>query len=130
VSSSGWVENVFRTMVHRRHRLLRVAVPGRVDAQQVAQHADDPRLVVGAPALHAIAERAPADLGVLREALGGVARQPAAVLLQPLWQVPVVELHQRLDAVRLELVEKAPVEVDAALLHGARPGRLDARPGE
>ena len=70
------------------------------------------------------------DGGVVGEALGGVARRPAAGVLEHLGQVPVVERDDRLDAGCEELVDEASVEVQARLVDGARARRQDARPGD
>ena len=53
------------------------------------------------------------ERGVLGEAGRGVPRRPAAGVLERLRQVPVVQRQPRLDAVREQLVDQAPVEVQA-----------------
>ncbi|CAM5256229.1 hypothetical protein SGLAM104S_09630 [Streptomyces glaucescens] len=108
----------------------RFGAAGGVDAGAVAEEGAAPRLVQGDPLLHPVAERLADDLRVLGEAVGGVALRPAARVLQLLRQVPVVEGDGRLDAVREQLVDQAPVEVQADLDGGAAAGRLHPGPGD
>ena len=81
-----------------RPRPRGIAEAGRVHAVAVAEDGHDLRLVQGDPAADAVAERLGHDRGVVAEALGGVADRPAALVLQRLRQVPVVERGDRLDA--------------------------------
>ena len=61
---------------------------------------------------------------------GGVGVQPAALILQCLGQVPVVERHIRLDARRQQRVHKPVVPGKARRVHLAGAGGENARPGD
>ena len=90
------------------------ACPGALVPCGVAEEGDDPRLVEGDPVLDdGRRARSAISAGVLGEALGGVARRPAAGVLQRLRQVPVVERRDRLDAALEQPVDEPAVEVDA-----------------
>jgi hypothetical protein len=69
----------------------------------------------------AVAEAARDLGGVVGEARHDVARQPAAIVVQRLRQVPVVERRMRLDAGGQQFVEQAVVEREAGLVPGALP---------
>jgi hypothetical protein len=56
---------------------------------------------------------------VVGEFVGDVALEPAAVILQRLRQVPVVEAQPRRDATGHQTVDEAVVEIEAALLDEA-----------
>ena len=92
---------------------------GRVDAGGVAEVGRAPRLVVGRPHLHPVAEALVDDHRVVGEGLGGAALEPAAAVLEGLGQVPVVERGGRLHAARQRGVDQPVVVV--------QPARLDAR---
>ena len=98
-----------------------VLVARRVQAVQVAEQPDDPGLVDRQPPAHAVAVRVEARRRVLGEALDRVAVAPAAVVLERLRQVPVVERHHGLDAALEQRVEQPLVVVEAAPFSGARP---------
>src|SRR6516162_11427858 len=76
-------------------------------------------LVEDRPMLDAVAESVSHDARVIRERCGGIAVEPAALLLQRLRQVPMVEAEPRRDAVRDEPIDQALVKVEPALLHRA-----------
>ena len=84
-----------------------VTQAGGVLAVPVAVADHDLGLVQGDPAVHPVAERLGDDRGVIGEALGGVAGGPAALVLELLGQVPVVQGGRRRDAVLGQLVEQA-----------------------
>src|SRR5262249_5087637 len=86
--------------------------------------------VQGDPAGDPVTERPGGERGVLGEPFGRSADGPAAVVLQFLRQVPVVERDRGRDAVRGELVEQRPVVVQAALVDGTPAAGLDPRPGD
>ena len=67
---------------------------------------------------------------VVDEAVHGVARRPAAAVLQRLRQVPVVERQVGLHAAREQAVDEAFVEVQALGVPGAAAGGLHARPAD
>ena len=100
----------------------------RVQPALVAEDARAPRLVVRDPVLDPIAQ-APRDH--LREARKGLCRRahgPAALVLEHLRKIPVVERGVRLDPRFEQRVDEARVEVEPARLHRAAAGRQDPRP--
>ena len=97
-----------------------------VHAGAVAEERGTPRLVQRGPQRHPVTEPRADHLGVLSEPRGGVPLAPAAQVLQLLRQVPVVEGHGGLDALGEQVVDQAPVEVQAALDGGAASGGLHA----
>src|SRR5262249_1195224 len=78
--------------------------------------------------LDPVAEPPGHDARVVREFCGRIAIEPAAVLLQRLRQVPMIEAQPPRDAVRHEPIDQALVKVEAALLDRAAAGRKNARP--
>ena len=110
-----------------QHALALAVVPGRVQARGVAEERRAPRLVERGPHVHPVAERVVHVERVLGEALGGVADGPAALLLQRLRQIPVVQRQPRQDAGIQQLVDEALVEVDALRVERAAVG-AHARP--
>ena len=107
-----------------------VAQAGRLGALGVAEERHAPRLVVRDPVADDVAERVRHPARVLGEARGGLARGPAAAVLQRGGQVAVVERHDRIDAALAQPRREAPVEVDALAVQRAAPVRLHARPGD
>src|SRR5689334_6875060 len=75
----------------------------------VAEVGRAPGFVVGGDAHQAVAEAARDFVRVLGEALGGVAVHPAAMVLQALRQVPVVEGQVGRDALFLQGVHQTLV---------------------
>ena len=76
-------QHVMRDAVHLLRRVHCTA--GRVlAAAVVAEHGRGPRLVEGHPELHAVAEAAEAQLGVLYEVVHDLGVQPAILL--DLWE--------------------------------------------
>ena len=83
-------------MCDARRRRRRVAHARRVHpAESSAMNDEDVRLVEDHPVLHAVAERFDARAGVRREVLDDLAVRPAALVLQRLRQVPVVQRRER-----------------------------------
>ena len=108
---------------------VRLGVAARsVVAPAVADPRDDPRLVVRDPVADAVAEALGDDLDVLRERVDGVARGPAARVLEHLRRVPVEERHVRVDAVAEQLVDEPVVEVETCCVDAAAALGQDARP--
>ena len=105
-----------------------VAHAGREAALGVAREGHHPRLVVGDPRPHEVAELARHVLRVLGEALRRVAVGPAAGVLQRLREVPVVERRGGLDPALEQPLDEAAVEAHAGRVE--RPGAvgLHARP--
>ena len=118
-------------VVRRRRGERVVAVPRGVRADAVALVRDDLGLVERDPDARR-RRRAPrrrsAAYSAKRSAVSRVG--PAARVLERLRQVPVVERDRGRDVARAQPVDERAVEVDAALVDGARDRRLDARPGD
>ena len=68
-----------------------------------------------------IAERVEEDRRVLGEPVDDVARRPAALVLERLRQVPVVQRRQRPDPALEHALDERPVEVEPALVRRAAP---------
>jgi hypothetical protein len=96
----------------------------------VAEQGDDVGLVDRDPVGDAVGQRGADDVGVVGEALDGVAVEPAAVVLEALREVPVVERGHRLDAGLEQPVDEPVVEREPLRVDLARAGRLDPRPGD
>ena len=105
-----------------------VLVAGRVEAVQVAEQADDPRLVDREPGADAVAVGLEAGRGELGETLGRVAGEPAALVLERLRELPVVERHDRLDTAVEQRVDEARVVIAASRLERRPAGREEAGP--
>ena len=99
----------------------------RVQARGIGEERRAPRLVEGRPHLDPVAERVVHVERVLGEPLRGVADGPAALLLQRLRQVPVVQRQPREDVGIQQLVDEPTVEVDALRVERAAVG-AHARP--
>ena len=117
-------------VVRRQERGGRLAATRCVDAAGVAQERRAPRLVVRRPDLHAVGQPLGDQAGVVGEAVRGVARRPAAGVLEGLREVPVVQRRQRLHAAREQRVDEALVVVQPGGVRGAATGRLHPRPGD
>ena len=115
-------------MVRRAQRDRPVCRAGRLRPVRVAEERDHPGLVVRDPVVDEVAELGEDDVGVLDEPVDEVARRPAALLLQRLREIPVVERRQRRDSALEQPLDEAAVEVEALAVGGAAPVRLDARP--
>ena len=100
-------------MVCDRGRVEHQLLAGRVLAGRISERRDDARLVDGDPVLHPVGETFAHDRRIVGEAVDGRAVEPAAVVLERLRQVPVVEGHHRLRPGLEHLVDEAVVEVQA-----------------
>ena len=79
----------------------------RVRALVTAEECRAPGLVVSHPVAHAIAEATADGVGKDDEFVDGVAIAPAAELLQPLRQVPVIQRGPGLQAALEHAVDQA-----------------------
>ena len=79
-------------------RRLRILNPRRHTAVQIPEPRRAERLVQCRPVRDAITKCAEHDAGVLSKGKSGVACGPAAAVLQLLWQVPVIERGEGLNA--------------------------------
>jgi hypothetical protein len=90
---------------------------------------DDLGLVDGQPDVHAV-ERIEDRCRIVGEPRGAVAVLPPTAVLEHLWQVPMEQGGDGIDAALLEAVDQASVEVEAALVHRPSALRQDPRPGD
>ena len=97
-------------------------------AHTVSEQRVDIGLVEDRPMLHAVAEPPSHHARVICERCGRIAIEPAALLLQRLRQVPMIDAQPRRDAVRDEPIDQALVKVEAARLDRAAARRQNARP--
>jgi hypothetical protein len=81
------------------------------------------------PAGHTVAEPIEDQAGIVREPTA-VARAPNPGILERLWEIPMVEGDEGLDACLDQLVHEPLVEVEARRAGRAGPGRLDPCPGD
>ena len=125
-TASPWREH---QVVGGGDRLPAVVDARRMAPEPVAEERGAPRLVQRQPVVDPVAERVEHEPGVLGEAVRGVARRPAAGVLQLLRQVPVEERRVRLDPGLEQRVDEPAVEVEAALVRGpaCRPAARAAR---
>ena len=100
----------------------------RVLAERVAVERRHVGLVDRYPVLDAVGVPRADQGGVLGEGLDGVAVEPAAVVLEGLREVPVVERHHRRHARVEQAVDEAVVEVEALLVGHAAPAWQHPRP--
>jgi hypothetical protein len=103
---------------------------GRKVALLVAQHGDDPGLVVRSDPVEPVTQAGLHMAGVVDEAVHGVAVVPAAAVLQALRQVPVVQRRPGLDAALFQAIDQPLVEIQALGIELAVASRLHARPGD
>ena len=96
----------------------------------VAEEGHHPRLVVRDPLRHDVAELVRHRPRVLREALGRVARRPAAAVLQRLREVPVIQRGHGLDAALEQPLDEPAVEAHALAVERPAAVGLHARPGD
>jgi hypothetical protein len=107
-------------VVRHLHRGGTALQARREDAPLVAEHGHHPGLVVGGDGRHAVAQLAHVP-GVVDEALHRVAVRPAALVLQGLRQVPVVQRQVGLHAAREQAVDQALVEGQAGAFQAPWP---------
>ena len=107
-----------------------VGCTGSLRPERVAEEGGHPRLVVRRPVLDQISETVEDELGVLGEAVDRVACCPAAVVLECLRQIPVIERHERRDPALTQTLDQASVEVEPALVGRSTAVGLNPRPGD
>ena len=115
-------------VVDRGERGGVVGHAGGVHARRVAEERRAPRLVERGPHVDPVAQHLGQLARVLAEADGGLPVGPAALVLERLREVPVVERRDGLDAGGDEAVREVDVEVETGLVELARAGGLDAGP--
>src|SRR5438093_9623441 len=99
-------------------------------ANVVSRVGDDLGLVQRHPVLYTVAEPPRHEVRVRREVIGDRARGPATLVLQRLWEIPVVEGDERTDPVREQLIDQSVVERDALLVRRTGARREHARPAD
>jgi hypothetical protein len=97
-------------------RRFEIAFAGRVQAPVVAQNRRHPRLVVRDPVVYAIAQPAHDNVGVFHKGFNCIAVDPAALVLQRLREIPVIQRHKRRDIGFQQPIHQAIVEIKAALV--------------
>ena len=110
--------------------LLIVPDAGRVLAPPVAHVRDHPGLVDRDEPLYPVAEGRRHQAGVVGEQLRRVAGRPAALVLQRLGQVPVMQRDHRRDPALQQRVDEPAVVGQAGRVRSAAALGLDARPGD
>ena len=105
-----------------------VGEAGRVLADLVRLQAGAPRLVLGDPVPHPVAEPGRHRVRVLHEGPRRVAPRPAALVLEALRQVPMEERRVGDDAGVEQAVHQTAVEVEPARVHAAAALGQHARP--
>ena len=126
-------------VVRRNERRLAIVHAGCKHAEIVAEEGRAPGLIQRRHARQAVAQMLRHQMGVVSKAVGGIALQPAAVQVRG--QVPVKQRGVGRDAVLIEHVEQAFVEVEAGAVERvvfadhARPGNreaivLETKPGQ
>ena len=108
----------------------RIANGRRMQAVNVAVADKDDGLVKGSPQLHPRTKAGVAQAGVLGEGFGGAACFPAALILQGLRQVPVIEGNHRLNIMRQQFIDQIAIKLHACFINLAAPGGQQARPGD
>src|SRR5437867_12480161 len=89
---------------------------------------DHLRLVQRHPVLYAVAKPPRDEVRVRREVIDDRARGPATLLLQRLWEIPVVKGDERTDPFGEQLIDQTVVERDALLVRRTGARREHARP--
>ena len=113
-----------------KHRCIVQFIARRMHTRAVAQPHAALRLVEGKVIFYTSLKVRRHRGSVHGKGPGGVGVQPAALILQCLGQVPVVERHIRLDARRQQRVHKPVVPGKASRVHRAGACRENARPGD
>ena len=101
---------------------------GRMTAGAISEHRLNVGLVEHRPVLDAVAQAPGRDLRIVGELFSDVAVGPAALLLQRLRQVPMIEAKPRRNAARNEPIDQAIVKIKAARFDGAGARRQNSRP--
>ena len=117
-------------VVHGRHGTGRLGPARGMDPGPVPEVGRAPRLVQGGPEVDTVPERVVDQAGVVGEPMGGVARRPAAGVLERLRQVPVVQGHSRGDPPREQGVHEPVVEGEPRGVDGPAAVGLDPGPGD
>ncbi len=115
-------------MVSCGQSVIEVVASRREDAVLVSQRRHDPRFVERDEVADAVTEAPGHDRGVLGERIHGRPKGPPPGVLEDLRQVPVIERHERRDALGEQLVDQAIVEVEPCLVDRACAAWDDPRP--
>ena len=116
-------------VVHRRTGITQVLETRRLFAAGVPEEGAAPGFVERRPDIDETGQFAAGEIGVVGKAIGDVAIDPAAAILQALRQIPVIERDERLQTLGFECFKQAFVERQS-LRVGPAAGIHDARPGE
>ena len=100
------------------------------DAALVAQHRHHPGFVVGGHGRYPVAQAGMHTQGIVDKVLHRVAMGPAALVLQGLRQVPVVEREVGRNAAREQAVHQSLIKIQALGVPGAAARGLHAGPAD
>src|SRR5579875_1770989 len=100
-----------------------------MDTDAVAQEGRAPGFIMCDPSGHAVAQALRHDLSIVGESLHGITILPAALILQGLGQIPVIEGDERLNAMSEQSVYQAIIEIQPLLIDRTCSSGLDAWPG-
>ena len=104
-------------------------IAGRVCAGGIAEADAALRLIQREIVCDAATEVFCHHAGIFGKGLGGIRIEPAALILQSLRQIPVIERDIRLNACSQQRIDKAAVPRKALDVHRAGAARDNARPG-
>ena len=107
---------------------IHIGAPGRVRSEQISQCGENPGLVEDHPRLHAIAQRAHHDVGIVGETLRGIAVRPAARIFERLRQIPVIEGREWPNLRFQETVDETAVKIKSLRIRSPRSCSLNPRP--
>lgn len=110
---------------HRHHGGIVVVLKGGVDSGHQSQPTEHLRLVEGHPVGDTAAEGLRGRVHIVGKPFDDLRVLPAAFSIESSGKVPVIEGHQRLDAVCQQLVTEVLVEFHPCLIDLAHPlGRM------
>src|SRR5258708_23004709 len=108
---------------------MHAACAWRVHARAVAEIGRAPGLIQRDPVGHAVTQPARYRLHIVGKRLSGTTVEPAAIVLQCLRQIPVIERRYRRDATLEQIVDQALVKVQPARVGSALACGQNPRPG-
>ena len=115
---------------HRHHGGIVVVLKGGVDSGHQSQPTEHLRLVEGHPVGDTAAEGLRGRVHIVGKPFDDLRVLPAAFSIESSGKVPVIEGHQRLDAVCQQLVTEVLVEFHPCLIDLAHPLGQNARPAD
>src|SRR5215208_3301861 len=117
-------DSVVRCLIDSRVREFQT---GRMTTKAIAKIDEHPEFIHGEPVVNAVGQVRGDVAGVVTKRLCCVARFPApALVLQRLWEVPVIQCRERANAIREQLVDESIVEVQALWIRRSSAARNHA----